>query len=246
MTSFDTSFDFVTENPGDLLYEDFCDSFLCRVDYQLLTPQPRRGKIFVTPETTEGDITKGDITKGDAADAAEAKDTDKTEGTEDFGVPPLSDVNFQGWTKSRIGRRDRLRAKICRFTRAIFRATNAQMPRKKSDPENFKSGCDYFLHFAYGDVFDRQSYWYYNPDPLDFFSLLCGNASGGRVELSQRQFDKMFYKMGDHKSCGWRLNEDFCREMGLRAEDLMREVRRVKTLRRADYIPRVATDPRFV
>lgn len=230
MTSFDASFDFSAEHPGDLLYEDFCDSFLCRVDYQLLTP----GQLICRKKAMPP-----------------ANVADKTEKTEDISqidqtcAPPLSDVKITT-TNCRNGRRERLRAKICRLTRAIFRETKVNMPRKKSDPENYKRGCEYFLRFAYGEIFDKGSYWYENPEPLTFFSLLFENASRGRVELTSKLFEEMFYKMGDHKSSGWRLNDDLCRELGLRAEDLMGEVRRVKTLKRADYLPRVVTDLRFV
>lgn len=203
---------------GDLLYEDFCDSFSHRVDYQLLTPQ------------------------------VSSRDEASKEVEEDSGSEEINDDYRQQLCigKYSFGRRDRLRAKICRCTRAIFRAVKAAMPRKKTDPENFKGGTDYFLEYAYGEAFDKRSYWYHNPDPHMFFTLLFNNASGGEVYMPIDTFERLFHKRGDHKSSGWILDEDLCGEMGLRAQDLMREVNRVKTSVGRKFLPRVVMDSRFL
>ena len=74
------------------------------------------------------------------------------------------------------GRRERLRARIARCTRAIFRTTQTPLPSKKV-VKDFKAGVDAFLVYAFGDMFAPGSHWYENPHPYEFFYSLVASMN---------------------------------------------------------------------
>lgn len=128
------------------------------------------------------------------------------------------------------GRRERLRAKIARCTRAIFRATQTPLPSKKK-VKDFKAGVDAFLVYAFGGMFAPGSHWYDNPHPYEFFYSLVANATKGELFLTEKEFEALFYKSNDRKSAIWKINDETCDALQLKPDDLMREITEIKNNR---------------
>ena len=122
-----------------------------------------------------------------------------------FNKPPIS---TESQMTRRGYRRADSRARIARYTRAIFRAVATKMPRKKSHPMVYKTGFDAFLAFTYGSVFLRGEYWYENPDPYEFFKYLIEEVSDPGIRLDREVFDALFYKTGSVRAAFWRFDEN--------------------------------------
>ena len=128
------------------------------------------------------------------------------------------------------GRRERLRARIARCTRAIFRTTQTLLPSKKV-MKDFEAGVDAFLVYAFGDMFAPGSHWYENPHPYEFFFSLVAIATKGKIFLTEKQFEALFYKSDDRKSAIWKINDETCDALQLNPDDLMQEVIEIKNNR---------------
>ena len=130
-------------------------------------------------------------------------------------------------TNNTEGRRERLRARIARCTRAIFRTTQTPLPTKKIQ-KDFKAGVDAFLVYAFGDMFAPGSQWYENPHPYEFFYSLIAIATKGNLILTEKQFEALFYKSNNQKSAIWKMNEKTCDALQLNPNDIMREMTEIK------------------
>ena len=124
----------------------------------------------------------------------------------------------------------RLRAKIARCTRAIFRTTKTPLPSKRIE-KNFEAGVDAFLVHAYGDMFKPDSVWDSIPNEFEFFYSLTTRATKGRTVLTEKQFEDLFYKVDNRKSAIWEINKDVCGALRLDPFELMHEIRNIKVKR---------------
>ena len=68
------------------------------------------------------------------------------------------DENLRKWN-----RKADKRARISRYTRAIFALTSTPVPRKQTHGSLFQKGHESFLLYAYGPLFEKGKYWHDNP-----------------------------------------------------------------------------------
>jgi len=121
--------------------------------------------------------------------------------------------------RKRGNRRADRRAQIARYTRAVFRAANVDIPKEKVRTK----GVDAFLHVTYGLIFTKGEYWYENPDPYDFFKYLIDIPP-----LDEEGFEKLFYKAGAKRGAKWIFNDTVGARLGISSRMIKEGIDKVK------------------
>jgi hypothetical protein len=116
------------------------------------------------------------------------------------------------------------RARISRYTRAIFALTSTPVPRKQTHGSLFQKGHESFLLYAYGPLFEKGKYWHNNPEPYHFIKLLFHLASDGKVDLRQEQYANLFFMTATIKSAKWKVNEKVLQRLDVVPQKLMRTI----------------------
>jgi hypothetical protein len=124
--------------------------------------------------------------------------------------------------RNRGNRRADCRAQIARYTRAVLRATNVDVKKKKS------KGFDEFLQVTYGLVFMKGEHWYENPDPYDFFKYLIDGVMQGGALLDKEGFENLFYKAGAKRGAKWIFNDKVGARLGISSRMIKEAIDKVR------------------